>query len=529
LSAVVSTIARRAFADSRVRNASFAAFFLLYAYVQVVGYRHAYPTLRDRLDFAKTFGGNTTLKLFYGLPHDLLSVGGYTAWRVGGTASIFAGVWGLLAAIRATRAEEDSGRQELVLAGAVSRAGAYVAALIAIGAGAALLWLALFLGLVVGRLATGASAYLALAIVSSAFVFAGVGALAAQLAPSRRLAVEIASGVLALAFLLRVVADTATGLGWVRWTTPLGWTEELRAFADTRPTVVVLPVLTGSALFVAAGLVAVGRDLGTGVLRGRDSSDPRLHLLSSPTALAFRDELWSILAWLVGVGAFAIVTGLLSTSFSASNIPENLREELEKLGASITTPAGALSTYFLLFVLAVSLFACAQVAAMRREEAEQRLETLFAGPVGRRRWLAGRLLVAGAAACGIALSAGVLAWVGAATQHAHVSLPRLLEAGANCLPTALLFLGIATLAFALVPRASVGVAYALVSLAFVWELVGALLGAPGWLVDLTPFEHVGLVPAEPLRVGAATLMLGIAGLSMVAAAWIFERRDLTGA
>jgi ABC-2 type transport system permease protein len=68
-----------------------------------------------------------------------------------------------------------------------------------------------------------------------------------------------------------------------------------------------------------------------------------------------------------------------------------------------------------------------------------------------------------------------------------------------------------------------------VSVAFVWELVGALVGGPAWLVDLTPFEHVGLVPAEPFRVGAAGLMLGIAGLSMVAAAWIFERRDLTGA
>jgi hypothetical protein len=35
----------------------------------------------------------------------------------------------------------------------------------------------------------------------------------------------------------------------------------------------------------------------------------------------------------------------------------------------------------------------------------------------------------------------------------------MLEAGANCLPVALLFLGVATLAYAVAPRASAGIAY----------------------------------------------------------------------
>jgi len=524
----LEAIARRAFADSRVRNGSFAVFFALYAYVQVIGYRHTYPTLAERLAFAKSFGSSTTLRLFYGVPRDLLTVGGYTAWRVGGTASIFAGVWGLLAAIRATRTEEESGRQELVLAGTVSRLGAYGAALVAVAAGALVLWLALFAGLVAGRLAAGESAYLALGIVAPAFFFAGVGALAAQLAPTRRLALELATAALALAFLLRVVADTASGLGWVRWATPLGWTEELRAFADPRPAVLALPLFCGLALLGAAGWLATRRDVGTGLMRSRDSAEPRLHFLSSPTALAVREERWSFVAWLVGVGVFAVVLGVLSTSFSASSIPENVRKQVEKLGASITSPAGALGVYFLLFVLAVSLFACAQIAAVRRDEAEQRLETLFACAVGRRRWLAGRLVVAASAAAAIALSAGLLAWVGAASKHANLSLPRMLEAGANCLPAALLFLGLAALGFAVVPRASVGLAYGLVSVAFVWDLIGELLGLPRWIVDLTPFQHVGLVPAQPFRVGEATVMLGVALAASIASFEVFARRDLTG-
>ncbi len=104
----------------------------------------------------------------------------------------------------------------------------------------------------------------------------------------------------------------------------------------------------------------------------------------------------------------------------------------------------------------------------------------------------------------------------------------MLEAGANCLPVALLFLGIAALAYAIVPRASTGIAYGLVTVAFLWQLVGSLLGVPQWLVDVTPFAHVGLVPTQPFRTGAAALMLAAAAGCALAAIWVFRRRDLTG-
>jgi polyether ionophore transport system permease protein len=524
-----SAIARRALADSRVRNGCCALFFLLYAYANVVGYRHSYPTLADRVEFAKTFGANKTVQLFYGVPHDLRTVGGYVAWRVGGVGSIIAGLWALLAAIRATRAEEDAGRQELVLAGAVSRRGAYLAVLAAVAAGAAVLWLAVFLGLVAGRLDLGPSAFLAVATVAPIPVFAGVGMLAAQVGATRRVALELASASLVLAFLVRVISDLSAGFGWVRWATPLGWTEELRAFAGPRPAVLLLPLVGGALLLGGAGLLSVRRDVGSGLWSGRDTRPPRLHLLSSPTALALRGELASFAGWLVGTATYATVIGVLATSFSGSNIPANLRRELDKLGVSITTPSGALGVYFLLFVFAVSLFVCSQIAAARHDESEERLETLFASTVGRTSWLAGRLLLATSGAAVIAITVAILAWAGAASQHAGVSLGRMLEAGANCLPTALLFLGLAALAFALLPRASVGISYGLVTAAFVWHLVGALLGTPGWLLDATPFEHVGLVPAQPFRVGAAAAMLAVGSGAALLSLWAFRRRDLTGA
>jgi ABC-2 type transport system permease protein len=85
---------------------------------------------------------------------------------------------------------------------------------------ALILWLAEFAGFIAGGLPTGGSAYLALATVSVVPVYVGVGALASQLAPTRRIALELGSAVVGLSLLLRVIADTSSGAGWLQPISP---------------------------------------------------------------------------------------------------------------------------------------------------------------------------------------------------------------------------------------------------------------------------------------------------------------------
>jgi ABC-2 type transport system permease protein len=522
-------LALRALRDARVRTISFAYLFAVIAYIQPIGYRDAYPTLASRLTFAHSFAENKAIRLFYGVPHDLLTVSGYTAWRVGGTLAIFASVFGLLAAVRALRTEEDTGRMELVLAGSVGRGSAYLSALAAIAVCVLILGFAEFVGLVLAGLPAGGSADLALATASIVPVFVGVGALTSQLAATRRMALELGGAAIGLFLALRVIADTSAGAGWLRWMTPLGWAEEVRPFTGAHPTVLLLPAIATVLLLTIAARIAAGRDIGTGVLAARESTESRLGLLSSPTAQALRAERASLIVWLLSIGAFAFITGVIAKSTSSAGISRSLQHKVSKLGTgSIATPTGYLAFVFIFFVLAVSLFVCAQIGAARHEEADERLETLLSLPVSRARWLGGRLVLAVAGAAAISLVAGLLTWVGAESGGVSISLIGMLKAGANCLPVSLLFLGIAALAYAIVPRAGAGLSYGLVTVAFLWNLFGSLLSVPHWLMQATPFAHVGLVPAQPFRAGAAVLMLGIALASALAATWIFKRRDLTG-
>jgi ABC-2 type transport system permease protein len=234
-------------------------------------------------------------------------------------------------------------------------------------------------------------------------------------------------------------------------------------------------------------------------------------------------------AWAGGIAIFGFILGVVSESVSSADISDNVQRQIAKLGSgNIATPTGYLAFIFIFFILAASLFACAQIGAARNEEEEQRLETLLALPVGRIRWLGGRLLVAAAGTVALALAAGFFAWAGAASAGVDISLADMLEAGANCLPASLLFLGLAALAYAVVPRSSAGVAYGLVTVAFAWQLVGSIVDAPRWLLDVTPFAHVGLVPTQTFRLGAAAIMIGVGAAGAAGGLALFRRRDLLG-
>jgi ABC-2 type transport system permease protein len=522
------TLFRRAFADARVRTLSFAAFFALYGLAQGVGYTKTFPTEADRLHFAQSFGNDASLKLFYGTPYHIETIGGYVAWRVGGISTLVAAFFGLLAAVRAFRSEEESGRFELVAVGAITRRAAFVARLAAVAATLAVVWLATFVGVVAGGLPAAGAAVFALGVVSVAAVYTGVGLVAGQLMPSGAGALQLGGAVFGIDFLLRVVADIGNH-PTVHWLAPLGWAEEVRAFTDPRPVVLLLPLAVTVALCLGAFALERRRDIGAALFASHDTVPrPRLWLLSSATQLAMRLQALGLGVWLLVTALFAVVLGTLTQSVVAG-LTDDLRQQFDRLGlGKLATVQGILGFYFLLFILEIALFCCSQIGTARGEESAGRLETLFALPQDRVRWLSGRLGLAVAGAVLLAVAAGLGAAIGATAAGASVSFPKLLAGGLNCLPASLLFLGIGALLIAVAPRQGVGLAYGLVAIAFVWYIVGALLKAPGWLRGVSPFDQVGFVPATEFRGGPAAVMLAIGAIAAALALVRFRNRDLVG-
>lgn len=169
-----------------------------------------YSTPAERADLARQMLTNGSLRATYG-PVFSDSLGGLTAWRIGGYAGLFAGIMSLLVVVRHTREEEESGRQELISSAMVGRRAPLTAALLAALVANGVLAL-LIAGGLAGQGGAGALT-LGLGVGGVGMVFATMAAIVAQLTESARLAKGLTGGLLGAAFVLRAAGDSSVNDG----------------------------------------------------------------------------------------------------------------------------------------------------------------------------------------------------------------------------------------------------------------------------------------------------------------------------
>ncbi len=523
----------------RIRRAAlgWGAFFGGLTALIAVDFSSAYKTASARADLVRTITPDVAQQALFGPANRIGTSGGYVAFHGVGVGAILVGsVWAFLLATRLLRGEEATGRWEVLLAGVTTRRRATVGAIFGLGVGVAVLWAVIAVAtVVIGRtrdahFTVSASLFYALAMVTPIALLLLVGALTSQLVATRRQAATMAAGVFGLWFTFRFVAYSETSLRWLRWASPLAWVDELRPLTGSRPLALVPIIALVAALVGATVYLAGARDLGRGVLPSSDRARPQLRLLNSPLGLGLRLARPTALGWAASVAALALVFGLISKSFAqaTAGYSQGARQTLNTLGGQPSGPAAWLGVTFLFVAVLAALAAAGQVTSSREEEAQGRLDHLLTQPVGRVTWLAGRLAVATAALVLLGVSAGVFAWAGAAAGRSGVGFGRLLTAGVNVLPAAVFVLGVGTLAHAVAPRYASAVTYTIVAGSFLLEIVGSLLKASHWLLDLSVFHHVARAPAVHPNWTSA---LALAALGIIAASvgvWWFARRDLAG-
>jgi ABC-2 type transport system permease protein len=222
-----------------------------------------YPTVTSRVQAAASLNNTASLVAFYGRIYDGTSLGAVAMLKMGGIGTALVAVLALLTVIRHTRAEEESGRLELLGAAVVGRHAPLTAALlVAVGSSLVLGGLTALGLFAVGLPAAGSIAFgLAWAGVGAAF--AALAAVAAQLTRSARAASGIAGAALGLSYLLRAIGDSSSGqsLQWLSWLSPIGWGQQARPFAGERWWVMTL--LFGVAVALAAGGLRTRRPAGS--------------------------------------------------------------------------------------------------------------------------------------------------------------------------------------------------------------------------------------------------------------------------
>jgi ABC-2 type transport system permease protein len=501
-----------------------------YVLVEVAAYRVAYPNGVDPVQFAM-FLDNPVVRMMQGVPSALDVAGGYMVWDGGWIMQIVLAVWAVLTTTRLLRGDEDSERGDVVLAGRV-RPSVHTAAALATVCGEALV-----IGVVaaVALVASGqdakGSVLFGIGLAGVTATFAGVAGVTSQLVQPRRRAAGVAAGTIAAAYVGRMFGSSTDPRLWARWATPLGWVDVMDPYggADWRP---VLPVLAVPVvLAVAAVLLRTRRDQGGALLASDSDRAPRLRMLASPLAFAWRSNQAVLIAWGFFLVVFGVVMGaLVGTMVDWLAKDEDYQRMFQQMGLDeALSTLGFLAVLASMFGLAIALQVAWRVGTARAEEENGLAEAMLAHPVSRMRWLGGHVALAAGGGLLLTLLAGSAVWVGCiASGLDTVTWWQATSSVLNSVPVVVLAGGLSVLAFGAAPRLTVAVPVTVTVVGYVLTLVGPALKWPQWVLDLSPFTHLALVPAEPWAATSGTVMAGLGVLAAAAGLVAFRHRDIVG-
>lgn len=174
-----------------------------------------YDTPQARENYATTVGSSAASIAMNGPPIALRTIGGITVFEVSMTAVIGVALMAIFLTIRHTRADEESGRTELLLAGVLGRYAPLAAPGIVVGVASAIVGLGISCGFVLGGLPLSGSLLYGTSIAAVGVVFTGVSLVAAQLTEHSRGAMGFALALMGATFLLRAIGDVSDT--WVSW------------------------------------------------------------------------------------------------------------------------------------------------------------------------------------------------------------------------------------------------------------------------------------------------------------------------
>ena len=168
-----------------------------------------YPDEASRVKTAAAVNGATSTLAMYGPIHDETSSGALATFKMGIMGAVAVAVLALFIVVRHTRAEEETGRLELLGATVVGRQAPLTAALL-VAAGAGLVASAgTALGLIAVGMPLAGSVLMGLGFACLGIAFAAVAGVTAQLVKSARTAAGLAGGALGVSYLVRGIGDAA--------------------------------------------------------------------------------------------------------------------------------------------------------------------------------------------------------------------------------------------------------------------------------------------------------------------------------
>jgi ABC-2 type transport system permease protein len=492
---------------------------------QSLGSQGAYDTPQALAAYRASVGSNPATIALSGPPVGLDTVAGAIAFEVSFSVILVAVLMVMFTTTRHTRADEETGRTELVRSAQVGRHAPLAAAVLLSTLGCA------GQTLVIGAVATATglpvagSFLLGAAVGAAGLVFTGITAVCVQISSSARATYGLVLAVFGIAFAIRAIGDIQ-GSALV-WASPIGWAQATHPYSDERWAPLLACVVATGALLAGARALLDHRDLGAGMLVPRPGPATGSAWLGSPLGLAWRLQRGAVGGWAVGLVLLGALYGSLGDAVETL-LADNPEAQTYFPEAST---AGLVNAYLavILVVLALltSVFAVSAVLRAHGEETAGRAEPVLATATSRAAWLGSHGIVAFAGSAVLLAATGAATGVvRAATSGDAGDIAPLIGGALAHLPAVWVMAAIALALVALVPRAATAVSWALVSVVVFITVSAQALGWPDWVIHLSPLSWTPSVPVESWAPGAAAGLTAVAVVLLAAGFGGFRRRDL---
>lgn len=429
-----------------------------------------------------------------------------------------AALMNVLLITRHTRAEEQSGRAELIRAAVVGRPAQLTAALIVALIGNAVLAVLTTAAAIGIGFPTGGALLFGASLAAAGLVFAAVTAVTAQLTEHPRGAGGLAGAALFVAWILRGAGAMQSQEGGpLFWLSPIGWSQQTRVLAGERWWPLGLSALFAGLLIAGAYALASRRDLGAALVAPRPGRASAPSWLRSPFTLALRLQQAAILSWGAAFLAVGLVLGGMTGGMADTDLPIFAGADFGRAWISLMVFTGSLYT---------GVFVVLSVVRLRAEEVRGRVGPVLAGPTGRLTWLGSSLLVSALAVVVLLGVYGAGLGLGAALSTGDPGLVgEVIWASLIRVPEVLVLLAIPAALLGLAPRA-VSVAWAVLVYSGFIQILGSYLGLPGWLANTSVLSHLPWHPLGTFAPVATVVLLALAAALTALGLYGLRRRDL---
>ncbi len=495
-------------------------------------YETIIPAGTDPRDTLEPLRNNPSMLALLGPAFDIYTKGGFVFWRVGGFCSMFAGMMAGFGIIRATRAEEEEGRLEMVRSGAIGRHAPLAAGILLGALGSAILGILTAALLVASGLPATGSVASGLALTVEGLVFTGIGAVVAQVFGSARTTRYWTLGALwGGMFVVRMMIDGGgeSVPGWLRWLVPMEWGMLIRPFSDERWWVALLPLGLFVALVALAFRLESARDHGAGLVQPRPGPAAASRSLSGPFGLAWRLQRGGVIGWVVAIAFSALgcgsIVSQMEESFAAN--PE-LGEMVEKMGGSDDLFVAFYVAMLGIIGTVTAIFAATVLNRLKSEEVRGHAEQMLATAIGRTRYAASHLGIAFAFPTVAFVLTGALLPFAQAQRDGNWSLVGTYTRSAlGLLPGLWLVLGFAMLLIGWAPRLT-GLVWGLLGWALFATWFSVLFDLPVWLTKMQPWGYLPHLPRDPMGWTAFLVELMLAMALVVVGLVGYRRRGIPG-